>query len=174
MSIAFIGLGSNLAGPETQVRTAFSELDTLPRSRCLRHSSLYRSIPLGPLDQPDYINAVAMLETVLAPLELLAALQRLETVHHRVRGEHWGPRTLDLDLLLYDDDIIDTPELCIPHQGLYERNFVLYPLAEIVVDGVAGFVIPGGRTLSTLLSGCERGSLERIIQSEKVVESDVP
>jgi 2-amino-4-hydroxy-6-hydroxymethyldihydropteridine diphosphokinase len=181
VAIAFIGLGSNLDDPETQVRAALDELGALSDCRCLQHSSLYRSIPLGPSDQPNYVNAVAMLETSLAPPKLLVALQYLEVIHRRVRGEHWGPRTLDLDLLLYDDRIIDTPELRVPHPGLYERNFVLYPLAEIVADDVADFVIPGRGTLEVLLSRCRRSSLERIIQSkisqyekfEKAVEPDV-
>lgn len=167
MITAYVGLGSNLNDPVTQVRSALDELDALLRSRCLRHSSLYRSPPMvlpisqderHPQQQPDYINAVAALETALEPADLLAELQHLEELHHRVRAERWGPRTLDLDLLLYGDQIIDTPKLKAPHPGLYERNFVLYPLSELAPD----LVIPGKGSLGELLAHCERGSLERL------------
>ena len=152
---AYIGLGSNLADPQAQLHRALTELAQLPQSRLLAQSSLYRSAPMGPQAQPDYFNAVAALETDLSPLALLAELQALETAHQRVRGEHWGPRTLDLDLLLYADQCIDLPTLKIPHPGLYERNFVLYPLAEIA----PGLEIPGFGALGELLARCERGSL---------------
>jgi len=168
MSIAYIGLGSNLADPYNQVRQAIKELGDLPRITCLRYSSLYRSLPLAPeeqgvlesgsVDQPDYINAVAELDTQLNSLDLLHELQRLEGLHNRVRAERWGPRTLDLDILLYDDCIIESSELTVPHPGLYERNFVLYPLAEIAPD----LDIPGAGLLRELLGRCKRGSLEKL------------
>jgi len=167
MSIAFIGIGSNLADPPGQVLQALGELGDLPRTTCLRHSSLYRSPPMmlksrvleaDSEDQPDYINAVAKLDTALNPQDLLHELQHLETRHNRVRAERWGPRTLDLDILLYDNSIIESPELTVPHPGLYERNFVLYPLAEIAPD----LDIPGVGLLSELLGRCERGSLEKL------------
>jgi len=160
---AYIGLGSNLADPQAQLQRAFTELAQLLHSQLLARSSLYRSTPMGPPDQPDYLNAVAALETTLPPLDLLAQLQALETAHQRVRGERWGPRTLDLDLLLYADQTIDLPTLTVPHPGLCERNFVLYPLAEIA----PGLVIPGFGALGELLARCERGSLavvEKAIQ----------
>jgi 2-amino-4-hydroxy-6-hydroxymethyldihydropteridine diphosphokinase len=170
MSIAYIGIGSNLDDPESQVQRALMELDGIPQSRCNRYSSLYRSAPLvleesrvsnsGLQDQPDYINAVAELETGLPPVDLLQELQSLELVHKRTRGERWGPRTLDLDILLYDDRKIEIPGLTVPHAGLYERNFVLYPLAEIAPD----LEIPGAGGLSGLLGRCERGSLEKLIR----------
>ena len=168
MITAYVGLGSNLNDPATQVRSALDELDALPQSHCLGHSSLYRSPPMAlpatsdqqrPQEQPDYINAVAALETALEPGDLLAELQHLEALHHRVRAERWGPRTLDLDLLLYGDQIIDMSELTVPHPGLYERNFVLYPLSELTPD----LVIPGKGSLGELLAHCERGSLEKIM-----------
>ena len=177
MSIAYIGIGSNLAEPINQVQLAIEELDDLSRSICRRYSSLYRSPPMvvekrvvekgivekGSLnegrDQPDYINAVAELETGLSPLDLLHELQHLEALHNRIREERWGPRTLDLDVLLYDDRIIESPELTVPHPGLYERNFVLYPLAEIAPD----LEIPGAGQLGELLGSCERGNLEKLI-----------
>lgn len=171
MSIAYIGIGSNLSDPINQVRQAIEELDDLSQSICRRYSSLYRSDPMafeeGSLgkenleegeDQPDYINAVAELETDLSPLDLLHELQQLEALHNRIREERWGPRTLDLDVLLYDDRIIESPELTVPHPGLYERNFVLYPLTEIAPD----LVIPGAGQLGDLLGSCERGNLEKL------------
>lgn len=129
--IAYIGLGSNLDAPLEQVRQALSELDMLPLSRLLAASSLYASRPVGPQDQPDFINAVAALETRLSPLALLDQLQALEQQHRRRRQRHWGPRTLDLDLLLYGNAAIDTPRLRVPHPQMTARAFVLAPLAEI-------------------------------------------
>jgi 2-amino-4-hydroxy-6-hydroxymethyldihydropteridine diphosphokinase len=131
---AFIGLGSNLEDPRQQVETALCELAALPTTHLRRRSSLYRTPPLGPPDQPDYINAVAELTTQLAPLELLDELQRLEVTHHRVRERHWGPRTLDLDLLLYSDLTLRDPRLTLPHPRLVERLFVIVPLYEIAPD----------------------------------------
>lgn len=168
--IAYIGLGSNLAEPESQLHRAFDELHCLPQSRCIAQSSLYRSAPMqaagAPDDQPDYINAVATLETGLEPLALLAECQRLEELHQRVRGRRWGPRTLDLDVLLYGEHIIDTPELSVPHPGLYERNFVLYPLAEVVAQSATEqmprLLIPGRGSLASLLAVCSRDGLEKL------------
>ncbi len=166
MTVAYVGLGSNLAQPKTQLRTALTELDVLPQSRCLAHSSLYRSPPMltpgQPNNQPDYLNAVAALNTGLSPLELLAALQNLENQHYRQRAERWGARTLDLDLLLFGDEIIDLPELTVPHPGLYERNFVLYPLAELLAEQAEHLCIPGKGTLVSLLAACPRGELEKL------------
>jgi 2-amino-4-hydroxy-6-hydroxymethyldihydropteridine diphosphokinase len=165
VTTAFIGLGSNLSDPETQLRTALAALAQLPQTRLLRSSSLYRSAPLllpGAASQPDYLNAVAEIETTLEPEALLAELQALEARQGRVRDQRWGPRTLDLDLLLYGDRVIATAELTVPHAGLYERNFVLYPLAEIVGGQAASLAIPGWGTLEALLAGCPRGSLEKI------------
>lgn len=129
--IAYIGLGSNLASPIEQVRQALEGLATLPLSRLVISSSLYASRPVGPQDQPDFINAVAALETRLSPLALLDQLQALEQQHRRRRQRHWGPRTLDLDLLLYGNELIETPRLSVPHPQMTARAFVLAPLAEI-------------------------------------------
>jgi 2-amino-4-hydroxy-6-hydroxymethyldihydropteridine diphosphokinase len=127
-----VGLGSNLADPVAQVRRALDELARIPDAQLTARSPLYKSPPLGPQDQPDYINAVAALDTSLAPLELLAALRGIERRHGRVRdGRRWGPRSLDLDMLLYGDLVMDTPELTLPHPGLPERAFVLYPLFDV-------------------------------------------
>ncbi len=129
--VAYIGLGSNLDDPRRQVTQALAELGSLPGSRLLASSSLYRTPPMGPPGQPDYINAVAQIETALAPHALLDALQAIERAHDRVRSVRWGPRTLDLDLLLYDQQEIADERLCVPHPGLTERAFVVLPLLEI-------------------------------------------
>lgn len=160
---ACIGLGSNLHSPIDQVKTALLELNVLPGCQLLRASSLYRSAPMVAAGdaaiQPDYINAVALIETTLAPAELLQQLQQLEQRHQRVRERRWGPRTLDLDLLLYGDVCIDTPDLVVPHTGLCERNFVLIPLLEIAPD----LHLPDNRPLVELAAGCSRDGLERLI-----------
>lgn len=154
---AYVGLGSNLDDPRDQVERALVELDGLPGTRCVAKSRLYRSAPMGPAGQPDYINAVAKLETELAPEALLLALQGIEKAHGRTRnGERWGPRTLDLDILLYADHCVDRPELQIPHSGIAERPFVLYPLHEIAGD----MEIPGHGPLSELLKNCSPEGLE--------------
>ena len=153
---AFIGLGSNLADPRQQVTSALQELSELAATRLHSRSALYRSAPMGPQDQPDYINAVARLETGLAPDALLDALQAIEARHGRERsGERWGARTLDLDLLLYGDRRIDNPRLRVPHPGIADRNFVLYPLAEIAPD----LDLPGLGPLRTLLTRCTPSGL---------------
>lgn len=131
MATAWIGLGSNLENPSQQVTDAFAELNNLPTTQLLRRSSLWKTKPFGPQDQPDFINAVAEISTDLTPLELLAQLQTLEHLHQRKRERHWGPRTLDLDLLAYDQVILNTATLTLPHPGIAERAFVLCPLAEL-------------------------------------------
>ncbi len=156
---AYVGLGSNLGDPLNQLRQALRELDGLDRVRLAGVSSLYRSTPMGPADQPDYLNAVAALDTCLEADALLVLLQGIEEFHHRVRGVHWGPRTLDLDLLLYGDQSIETTHLRVPHHGLQERNFVLYPLAEVAP---AGLVVPGQGPLADLLARCSETGLERL------------
>ena len=129
--LAYIGLGSNLESPIEQVREALNELAILPLSRLVAASSLYASRPVGPQDQPDFINAVAALETRLSPLALLDQLQALEQQHRRRRQRRWGPRTLDLDLLLYDQLVVSDDRLVIPHPLMHERWFVLKPLSDI-------------------------------------------
>ncbi len=155
---AFIGLGSNLQNPLRQLRCALAVLKTLPDSRLVAHSRFYRSTPMGPQDQPDYINAVAGLQTQLTPQRLLSLLQEIEQSQGRTRGpQRWGPRTLDLDLLLYGGQIIETPSLTVPHPGIYQRNFVLYPLAELVGET---FIIPGQGTLNSCLANCSEFGLD--------------
>ena len=129
---AYVGLGANLDAPAARLKRVFDELDLLPSTRVAARSPLYKSAPLGPPDQPDYINAVAAIDTGLEPLQLLHALQALETRHGRRRdGERWGPRTLDLDILLYGELALASAELTLPHPGLHERAFVLYPLCDV-------------------------------------------
>lgn len=132
--LAFVGIGSNLADPVARVRAALEALDSLRSTRVVSRSSLYRTAPVGYLDQPEFINAVASLETGLAPRELLDAMFAIEQEHGRVRSVRNAPRTLDLDLLLYGERAILEPGLVIPHSRMHERAFVLAPLAEIAPD----------------------------------------
>jgi len=128
----FIGLGSNLSNPIKQVLSAINALKTLESSTLICASSLYQTAPMGPQDQPNYINAVAKIETQLSPLVLLKNLQSIENQHARTRDTgRWGARTLDLDILHYEGQQSNDPILTLPHPGLQQRNFVLYPLQEI-------------------------------------------
>lgn len=147
MKTAYVALGANLDDPATTVRAAFAALANLPDSRIVRCSSLYRTAPVGIADQPEFINAVAELETSLAPEALLDALLEIEQRFGRIRAERNGPRTLDLDLLLYDDQCVDLPRLTLPHPRLHLRAFVLQPLAEIAPD----LEIPGRGTVAAWL-----------------------
>ncbi len=131
---AFIGLGSNLDEPVEQLNRAIAALGRIPETRVHIVSSYYQSRPLGPQDQPDYINAVAHVVTGLSAEDLLKHLQQIEHQHGRVRSVHWGPRTLDLDLLLYGDQVINTPNLQVPHPEIHRRGFVLKPLSEIAPE----------------------------------------
>ena len=134
MNTAYVALGANLGDPKATVLAAFAALANLPESRLARCSSLYRTAPVGILSQPDFVNAVALLETTLAPEALLDALLDIEARFGRIRRERNGPRTLDLDLLLYDDIELDLPRLTLPHPRLHLRAFVLLPLAEVAPD----------------------------------------
>jgi len=155
---AHVGLGSNLDDPERHVRQALRELSRLPGTRLVSHSSLYRTPPVGKLDQPDFVNAVALLDTTLSPRELLQELLALEGRHGRVRTERDGPRTLDLDLLLLGDRIICEPGLEVPHARMHERAFVLVPLAEVSPDAV----IPGRGNVVELAARSARRGVTRI------------
>ena len=155
----FIGIGSNIADPESQVHAAQEALKTLPMTRFVKASSMYKSPPMGPQDQPDYINAVMELETLLTPHDLLDYLQKIERQQGRVRGRHWGERTIDLDLLLYGDELLADARLKVPHIGIAHRAFVVYPLVEIDAD----IMIPGIGLITNLLAGCPRNGLERLI-----------
>ncbi|MDO8827892.1 2-amino-4-hydroxy-6-hydroxymethyldihydropteridine diphosphokinase [Methylophaga sp.] len=158
--LAYIGLGSNLENPLQQIKTAIEDLQSVADINIVSVSSLYQSPPMGPADQPDYINAVLALETSLNPHQLLDALQSVEQLHGRVRKRHWGERTLDLDILLYGDQILDDERLQVPHPGMRERAFVLYPLAEIAPD----ILIPGIGALQEILPLCPQGDLQQVEQ----------
>ena len=151
MTPVYIALGSNLQEPARQLFLAVTAVSQLPESRIERVSSTYRSAAVGPGTQPDYLNAVLLLGTHLSPLRLLDALQQIEHAQGRVRGERWGARTLDLDILLYGDSQIDSERLTIPHPAMRQRNFVLYPLAEIAERNL---VLPDGTDLDTLVAQC--------------------
>ena len=152
MTVAYIGIGSNLDDPVRQVRAAFDELDRLPHTRLLKKSSLYRSAPVGHADQPDFINAVAQLETGLPAERLLAELQELEARHGRARSFPNAPRTLDLDVLLFGGLSVDSLNLKIPHPRMHQRAFVLQPLMEISPE------LPYGAALAA----CADQTIERI------------
>lgn len=156
--VVYIGLGSNLADPLDQLQRAALALSNLPDTTLTTLSSWYQSPPMGPQDQPDYLNGVAQLNTTLTPTQLLQALQAIEQDHQRVRERHWGPRTLDLDILLYGDQVIDLPELKIPHPGMYQRNFVLLPLAEINPQ----LQFPDGSILAMRLENCPSEGIVRL------------
>lgn len=159
MERVYIGLGSNLAEPLQQLRAALNAIAQLPHSTLVASSSFYVSDPLGPADQPRYVNAVAALDTELQPWALLDGLQRIEQEQGRVRKEErWGPRTLDLDVLLFGDRLIDDERLTVPHYHMHARPFVLYPLAELAAE----LQLPDGRSLAALLDACPFAGLERL------------
>ena len=156
--MAFVGLGANLGEPQRQVKEACVELDAIAQTRLLKASSLYRSAPLGYAAQPDYVNAVAKLETALPALCLLAELQAIEARHGRERSFPNAPRRLDLDMLLFGQATITSPALTIPHPRMHERAFVLLPLLEIAPD----VSIPGRAAARELLKRCHDQSVQRI------------
>ena len=153
----FIGLGSNLKDPVAQIRRATEALDDIPGCRLLESSRLYQSKPLGPADQPDYVNAVAKLETELPPDRLLDELQSIEKRQGRDRGAKWGPRTLDLDILFYGDRQIESQRLSIPHPGIPHRSFVLWPLTDLLEETTE---LPGLGRLDALKAACPDGTIE--------------
>ncbi len=155
----YIGMGSNLAAPEQQLRSAVEALARLPDTTVFGVSAFYQSDSLLP-GQPRYTNAVAALDSSLAPLDLLGALQAIENDQGRERLERWGPRTLDLDILLFGDRLIDEPRLKVPHYQMHLRAFVLYPLSELAPEALQ---LPDGRALRDLLEACPFVGLERIV-----------
>jgi len=158
MTTAYIALGSNLSDPASQLRAALKQLDTLPHCRIAAVSRAYRSAAVGPGEQPDYLNAVVKIVTSLGPTQVLDATQAIEQSQGRVREQRWAARTIDLDILLYGCEEIDTPCLKIPHPRMAERNFVLYPLAEIAGKQL---MLPCGGVLESLLATCPPGDLVR-------------
>ena len=158
---SYIGLGSNLDNPELQLDAALDALHDLPDTNLVKYSSFYRSAPLGPGGQPDFINAVALLDSGLEAGRLLAQLQSIENRQGRTRdGQHWGPRTLDLDMLLYGNQVIDEPELTVPHPGIRHRNFVLMPLLELAPD----LEIPGLGRVDELLDAAGSAGITRLVE----------
>ena len=159
-SPAYIGVGSNLQGPARQVEAAIGRLAEVAKTRVVRSSSMYRSAPFGGVEQPDFVNAVAAVLTRLGPADLLAALHEIEAAHGRERDDtRWGPRVLDLDLLVYSDRQVESPELTIPHPGIGERNFVLLPLGEIAPD----LVVPGLGRVASIPVNMSEPSISRIV-----------
>jgi len=156
---AYVGLGSNLQGPARQLENAFELLAGISSTRLIRKSSLYRSAPFGGVEQPDFVNAVAALMTRLSALELLSELQRIENERGRERGDvRWGPRVLDLDLLVFSNQKIEEQGLIVPHPGIGERNFVLLPLGEVA----PGINIPGLGQIETLDVSFSEPAISRI------------
>ena len=156
---AYIGLGSNLEDPKAQIRRACAGLQALAATRLMHVSPLYRSKPLGPVAQPDFVNAVAAVLTQLEPRALLAELQALEKAMGRPAArEHWGPRIIDLDLLVFGRERRDEPGLTLPHGGIVERNFVLYPLCDLAPD----LEVPGLGRVAELKGRLASAGLERL------------
>jgi 2-amino-4-hydroxy-6-hydroxymethyldihydropteridine diphosphokinase len=148
---AYLGLGANLDNPKQQLISAIDQLSQQADLTLKKVSRFYTSLPMGPADQPDYINAVVLVETALTPNALLALCHRIETEHHRQRLRHWGERTLDIDILCFGNQIISTEHLKIPHIGMAERDFVLLPFADIAPD----FIVPTlNRSINDLLKNC--------------------
>jgi 2-amino-4-hydroxy-6-hydroxymethyldihydropteridine diphosphokinase len=158
----YVALGSNLRDPQAQVEAGIEELAMLRDTRLAAASSLYRTAPVGFLDQPDFINAVAKIETELTPRALLDELLAIEQRFSRVRGQKNGPRTLDLDIILYGDDRYADDTLTIPHPRMHERAFVLVPLAEIAPD----LIVPGLRAVRELAAGVDASGITRIEQEQ--------
>ncbi|MGM0767764.1 MAG: 2-amino-4-hydroxy-6-hydroxymethyldihydropteridine diphosphokinase [Pseudomonadota bacterium] len=155
MTDAFVGLGSNLADPTAQLARAITALATLPKTSLVAQSAFYCSRPVGPQDQPDFVNGAVWLSTELDALQLLDQLQAIENRHGRERKQHWGPRTLDLDLLLFGTGAISSERLTVPHRELPNRDFVLQPLLDLKPD----LALPDGRTIATLREQCPDNGL---------------
>ncbi|AQS40064.1 2-amino-4-hydroxy-6-hydroxymethyldihydropteridine diphosphokinase [Shewanella psychrophila] len=163
MAKVYVALGANLTEPESQLDSACKALAELADSNikpALTISSYYRSAPMGDVIQPDYVNAVVGFHTTLEPIELLDELQKIENEQGRVRLERWGPRTLDLDILLYDNQTIDTSRLTVPHYGMKQRSFVLIPLADIAPN----LTLPCGTKLNGLIDADLTAELEQIVR----------
>ena len=158
MNTAFVALGANIGDPTATVLAAFAALANLPESRVARCSSLYRTAPVGNTEQPEFINAVAALETTLAPESLLDALFDIEARFGRIRAEKNGPRTLDLDLLLYNNQQLNLPRLTLPHPRLHLRAFVLHPLAELAPD----LQLPGRGSIAAWLPAVANQGISRL------------
>ncbi|UZE95876.1 2-amino-4-hydroxy-6-hydroxymethyldihydropteridine diphosphokinase [Alkalimarinus alittae] len=155
ISNVYIGLGSNLDEPTKQLKVALSTLAKLPATELISHSSFYSSKPVGPQDQPDFVNAVAQLKTTLSPEALLQQLQTIERNQGRIKKRHWGERTIDLDILMFGNQTINTPELTVPHKEISNRDFVLKPMLELEPT----LALPNGTSLLSLLQSCPDNQL---------------
>lgn len=158
MTDAFIGLGSNLENPTQQLARAVTALATLPESVLVAQSPFYASRPVGPQDQPDFVNGAAWLRTALTPHQLLDHLQAIEQRHGRERERHWGPRTLDLDLLVFGSQILADERLTVPHKELANRDFALQPLLDLEPE----LALPDGRTVAELRRHCPDNHLRKL------------
>jgi len=158
MNIAYIGMGSNLESPVEQMKSASEALLAHPKITGVEFSKVYNTTPVGPQNQPDYVNAAAKIETELSAVELLDALQAIENTHGRVRTIRWGARTLDLDILLYNQDTIHTDRLIVPHKELPNRNFVLIPLSDLCPT----LTLPNGQSLAKLIANCPENGISEI------------
>lgn len=158
MALAYLGLGANLNNPVSQLYKAIEQLQQYPEVTLQACSSLYASKPMGPQDQPDYVNAVIAVETDLAPHDLLTLAQRIENESGRVRLRRWGARTLDIDILLYGDYRVQSETLSIPHPGLEQREFVLVPLTEIAPQ----LHLPNGKSVADLAANIALNGLDII------------
>lgn len=161
---AYIGLGGNLGDPLSTLQGALAAIANLRDTQVMQTSSFYQSKPLGPADQPDYINAVALITTILTPLGLLEALQEIENDFGRERIRRWGERTLDLDILLYDNLVQSSSRLTIPHPGLMQREFVAVPLAEIAPQ----LVLPNGRPIRDVCNNLPAHELHCVLQQHEL------
>ena len=161
MHTVYLGLGANLNAPRKQIHAAVAALKALKDVEFVCVSHDYASKPMGPQDQPDYVNAVACVKTALEPEQLLDLTQAIELEHGRVRKEErWGPRTLDIDILLFGNDVINTPRLTVPHYGLTEREFVVYPLLEIAPT----LVLPNNQSLADITKTLPLNDLQQLPQ----------
>lgn len=158
LNTTYIALGSNLDDPTAQLNRAVSKIDQLNHTSVVACSKLYRSDPVGPADQPDYRNAVIKIETQLSPIELLDALQDIEQLHGRVRSRFWGERTLDLDILLFNNEVIESERLTVPHYQMHLRSFVLFPLLDVA----ANLLLPCGASVQQLAHNIGMAGLEAI------------
>jgi 2-amino-4-hydroxy-6-hydroxymethyldihydropteridine diphosphokinase len=152
--VVYIGLGSNIEQPFVQIKNALNRLADLPGTEVLKDSGYFISSPMGPEDQPDYVNAVTQISTSLDPSELLEQCQKIEQRQGRIKTRHWGERSIDLDILLYGDEEIDTDVLNVPHPGILQRDFVYLPLLKINPD----IILPGSGMLSDLVSSTDGGA----------------
>ena len=159
MNNVFIGLGSNLDNPVSQIKKAIDHIKKIKTLKLINISGFYSSPPMGPQDQPDFINAVAEVTTDLSAEQLLDELQQIENSQGRVRLQHWGARTLDLDILLFGSDVINTERLTVPHSGIRERSFVLFPLNDLVDSD---FMIPTLGKITELLTACPVTGIKRL------------